>query len=144
MSIPWDAGATGVLTFPSGRRIRGRGLRREAPPGPNPELGVYLVGTPPVEQDWESRWLKWWDFWVPSSRTQATAILTEAWEAASDRRVELACGGGVGRTGTALAVLAVIDGLPAAEAVGYVRKRYHHRAVETPWQRRFVERFSPA
>ena len=57
--------------------------------------------------------------------------------------MELACGGGVGRTGTALAVLAVIDGLPAAEAVGYVREHYHHRAVETPWQRRFVERFSP-
>jgi protein-tyrosine phosphatase len=55
--------------------------------------------------------------------------------------VELACGGGVGRTGTALACLAVLDGVPADEAVDYVRRHYHPSAVETPWQRRFVRRF---
>lgn len=48
---------------------------------------------------------------------------------------------GHGRTGTPLACLAVLDGVPAAEAVTYVRARYDHRAVETPWQRRYVARF---
>ncbi|NUP61376.1 MAG: protein phosphatase, partial [Nonomuraea sp.] len=57
-------------------------------------------------------------------------------------RVEVACGGGRGRTGTALACLAVLDGVPAAEAVRYVRSHYDRHAVETPWQRRFVARFS--
>jgi protein-tyrosine phosphatase len=49
--------------------------------------------------------------------------------------------GGLGRTGTALACIAVLDGVPAGEAVGYVRRHYSPRAVETPQQRRFVARF---
>ena len=67
--------------------------------------------------------------------------LTEAWERAAGERVEIACGGGKGRTGTALACLAVLDGVPAGEAVAYVRAHYDRRAVETPWQRRYVRRF---
>lgn len=59
-------------------------------------------------------------------------------------RVEIACAGGRGRTGTALACLAIIDGVPAEDAVAFVRERYHRRAVETPWQRRYVRRFSPS
>jgi len=55
--------------------------------------------------------------------------------------VELACVGGRGRTGTALACLAVLDGVPAAEAVANVREHYDLRAVETPWQRRYVAGF---
>ena len=64
------------------------------------------------------------------------------WRSAEDRRVEVACGGGVGRTGTALACLVVMDGLPARAAVAHVREGCHRRAVETPWQRCYVERFA--
>jgi protein-tyrosine phosphatase len=53
-------------------------------------------------------------------------------------RVEIACGGGVGRTGTALAGIAVLAGVPRAEAVAWVRHRYHRHAAETPWQRRWI------
>jgi protein-tyrosine phosphatase len=53
-------------------------------------------------------------------------------------RVEIACPGGRGRTGTALACLATVDGLPGREAIAYVRRPYDPRSVETPWQRRFV------
>jgi hypothetical protein len=42
----------------------------------------------------------------------------------------------------ALACLAVLDGVPGDPAVGYVRAHYAQRAVEMPWQRHFVERFS--
>ena len=52
-------------------------------------------------------------------------------------RVEVACGGGTGRTGTALACLAVLAGTPPDEAVAFVRAGYRSRAVETPAQRRF-------
>ena len=31
--------------------------------------------------------------------------------------------------------------LPAEHAVGWVRHHFHHRAVQTPWQRRWVRRF---
>ncbi len=58
-----------------------------------------------------------------------------------DERVELACGRGCGRTGTALACMAILDGVPPPEAVAYVREHYDQRAVETPWQRRYVTRF---
>ncbi|MFD7898782.1 protein phosphatase [Streptomyces sp. NPDC059743] len=69
-------------------------------------------------------------------------ILREALARAADERVEIACGGGRGRTGTALACLAVLDGVPADRSVEYVRSHYHRRAVETPWQRRYVLRFA--
>jgi protein-tyrosine phosphatase len=62
----------------------------------------------------------------------------------ANQRVEVACEGGRGRTGTALACLAVLDGVPAAEAVSYVREHYHPRAVETPWQRRYIFDFAPS
>lgn len=35
-----------------------------------------------------------------------------------------------------------LTGVPAAEAVAWVRHHYHPRAIETPWQRRYVRRFS--
>jgi protein-tyrosine phosphatase len=57
-------------------------------------------------------------------------------------REEIACGGGRGRTGTALACLAVVDGVPANRAVAFVREHYDPRAVETPWQGRYVARFT--
>ena len=68
-------------------------------------------------------------------------MLLEAWQRAGTGRVEIACGGGRGRTGTALACLAIIDGVPPGDAVAFVRRGYDRRAVETPWQRRYVERF---
>ncbi len=36
----------------------------------------------------------------------------------------MACSGGRGRTGTALACLTILDGVPAADAVRYVRQHY--------------------
>jgi protein-tyrosine phosphatase len=65
----------------------------------------------------------------------------EAWARAAGERVEVACGGGRGRTGTALACLAVIEGVAPGGAVDYVRRHYDRRAVDTPWQRRYVARF---
>lgn len=134
----WDAAAAGVLRLPSGRLLRGRGLRRPLPAGPAPAFAVYCVGGPPPEVGWESRWLRWPDFRLPADRARAAAVLREAWERAATERVEIACGGGRGRTGTALACVAVLDGVPPAEAVAYVRAHYDRRAVETPWQRRYV------
>jgi len=86
--------------------------------------------------------VRWRDFWLPSERAQARQVLYEAWERAGTERVEIACGGGRGRTGTALACLAVIDGVPPDRAVAFVRRHYDPRAVETPWQRRYVARFA--
>ncbi|MCV4231173.1 hypothetical protein OHJ21_08330 [Virgibacillus sp. LDC1] len=78
---------------------------------------------------------------MPKNKLAAADALREAWTRSEVERVEIACGGGIGRTGTALACLAVIDGLPNHKAVDYIRQHYTPRAVETPWQRRFVSRF---
>ncbi|WP_030675617.1 phosphatase domain-containing protein [Streptomyces cellulosae] len=141
----WDEGDTGVLRLPSGRLVRGRGLRRPLEPGaPAPSYGVYLLGGRPPEVSWEADWIRWPDFRLPADRGAARVILTRAWERAASERVEVACGGGRGRTGTALACLAVLDGVPPEEAVGYVRARYDRHAVETPWQARYARKFGAA
>jgi rhodanese/phosphatase family protein len=137
----WDPASPGVLRLPSGRLVRGRGLRRPPPPGAAPEFAVYLLGRQPPAVAWPSQWLRWPDFWLPSDRSRARAVLHEAWDRAATERVEIACGGGRGRTGTALACLAVIDGVPADRAVAFVRQHYDPHAVETPWQRRYVRRW---
>ena len=134
---PWGDGP-GVVELPDGRRIRGRGLRRPAPVGPRPELGVYLLARDPGPFDWEHRWVRWPDFRTPSSTPDAIAALREAHERSATERVEIACGGGVGRTGTALAAIAVLAGVPPGDAVDWVRRAYVRRAVETPWQRRWL------
>ncbi|MES4901546.1 MULTISPECIES: protein-tyrosine phosphatase family protein [unclassified Streptomyces] len=142
MTTTWEPTAAGVLRLPSGRLVRGRGLRHPLPAGPEPAFALYLLGKEPPAVSWEARWVRWPDFRLPSDRAAAGEALREAWERAGAERVEVACGGGVGRTGTALACLAVLDGVPNQEAVAYVREHYARRAVETPWQRRFVARFA--
>lgn len=137
----WQPTDPGVLRLPSGRLVRGRGLRRPLPPGPTPTYAVHLLGKQPPEVPWEAHWLRWPDFWLPNSHADARAVLGEAWHRAGGSRVEIACGGGRGRTGTALACLAVLDGVPADRAVEFVRQNYDARAVETPWQKRYVRRF---
>lgn len=137
----WEPTGPGVLRLPSGRLVRGRALREPMPSGHPPRFGVYLLGSAPPEVGWTSRWVRWPDFWLPADRPYAREVLIEALERSGGERVEIACGGGRGRTGTALACLAVLDGVAPDEAVAFVRRGYARRAVETPWQRRFVERF---
>lgn len=134
----WPA-AAGVIEFPDGRRVSGRGLRGEpSRSGLLPEYGLYLTGRRPPTQPWPTVWIPWPDFGLPHSRPAALALLRDAHERALDTRVELACGGGNGRTGTALAILAVLSGVDPDDAVTWVRRHYRPRAVETPWQRRWV------
>lgn len=141
MNDTWNPESQGVLRLPSGRLVRGRALRRPLPPGLQPTFALYLLGRQPAPVSWESCWIPWPDFWLPKNKVAAADMLREAWTRAEVERVEIACGGGIGRTGTALACLAVIDGVPNHKAVDYVREHYTPRAVETPWQRRFVSRF---
>jgi len=100
-----------------------------------------MQGRQPPPVSWETRWLRWPDFWLPADRAAAARAIYEAWTRAETERVEVACTAGKGRTGTVLACLAVLDGVPNREAVAYVREHYHPHAAETPWQRRFVARF---
>lgn len=140
---PWEPRTPGVLRLPSGCLVRGRGLRYRPPEGVFPEFGLYLQGGPAPPMDWSSRWVRWPDMWLPVDRNDARVALIELRRRAESERVEVACTGGQGRTGAALACLAILDGVPAAGAVRFVRKHYNPRAVETPWQRRYVRQFQP-
>ncbi len=142
--MAWDPGAAGVVVLPDGVRLRARGLRRGAPPDPPPDWALYLLGREPPPTPWPARWLAWPDFWLPRDPEDAASAFVDAYDrAATGARVEIACGGGRGRTGTALACIARIGGVDAGRAVDWVREHYDPRAVETPWQRRYVRRFEP-
>ncbi len=139
----WGPGAPGIFRLPSGRLVRGRGLHRPLPEGPEPSFGVYLLGRRPPAVTWDSRWIHWPDFRLPADDDALRQVMAEAWQRAAAERVEVACAGGHGRTGTALACVAILDGIPNSDAVAYVREHYHPRAVETPSQRRYVARWQP-
>ncbi len=140
MSEPWRDGTPGLVILPSGRRARGRSLRRPAPPGQKPTVSLHLAWRRPATPPWRQLWIRWPDFCAPADPATAGRILAEAYVLAASERLEVACGGGIGRTGTALAALTVIDGLSPDAAVAWVRAQYHPRAVETRWQRRFLHR----
>jgi len=139
----WDQASPGVLRLPSGRLVRGRGLRHGPGKESRPEFGLYLQGKPPPPLGWAARWVRWPEWWLPADQDDTRDALLELWRRAEIERVEVACTGGRGRTGTALACLAVIDGVSGVDAIRYVRRQYHHRAIETPWQQWYVRGFHP-
>ncbi|MER7335843.1 MULTISPECIES: protein-tyrosine phosphatase family protein [unclassified Micromonospora] len=128
----------GVVVLPSGAAVRGRRVADVASPA-----DFALLLAPGPAPAWPHRRIRWPDFWVPVDRADAVDALGEALRRARDgERVEVACKGGTGRTGTALAALAILDGLPPERAVDWVRAAYRPRAVETPWQRRWLRRLA--
>lgn len=140
---------TDANRLPDGIWIRGRGLRDPIPVGPSPDYGLYL-GAQRLrrrhehELHWPHDWIDWPDFLLPRDREHAIRhIRVLRANAHAGHQVEVACGGGVGRTGTVITCLAVAAGLNPAEAITWVRTNYHRRAVETPWQRRWVAHFPP-
>lgn len=139
-----DVRLDGAVRLPDGAWVRGRGLRNPAPGGPPPQYGLYL-GSAKLRAahsfDWPHDWLEWPDFRLPrDSRAAVDRIRDLHQRAGAGELVEVACGGGIGRTGTVIAALATLAGVPAGEAVAWARANYQRRAVETPWQRRWIVR----
>jgi hypothetical protein len=112
-------------------------LREEAP-----GFGLYL------DERWIPPWphehLDWPDFGVPEDLDLLRRALTDLLRRArKGELVEIGCLGGHGRTGTALACLAVLTGTPANEAVAWVRANYCYKAIETESQEHLVATFHP-
>ncbi|MFC6356157.1 protein-tyrosine phosphatase family protein [Luethyella okanaganae] len=95
---------------------------------------ALLPSCPPAP----TRGAGWRDLRLPASTEDAHDALREAHTRAAYERVEIACGGGIGRTGAAIAVLAMMSGLPADTVVAWVRANHHPRAVETRRQRAWI------
>jgi hypothetical protein len=146
---------TGAIALPDGTVIRGRGRAEPLPTGPLPTYGLYLGRSPdkprrftlrraePWRPGWPSDWVDWPDFRIPRDPAAAAAAIRDTYQRArSGERVEVACVGGTGRTGTVLACMAVLAGHASDDAVGWVRRHYRPRAVETPGQRRWIAWFA--
>lgn len=131
------------MQLPSGRTLRGSSLRRRLQGDPA-HLTLVLASRPPAPPHSGTAWVAWPDFGVPLDRARADRLFREAWARSDRERVAIACRGGKGRTGTALACIAVLDGMPPAAAVSLVRRTYDCRAIETPWQKRYVATFAAA
>ncbi|HTT89958.1 MAG TPA: hypothetical protein VMF65_10430 [Acidimicrobiales bacterium] len=102
---------------------------RERPP----DFGLYF--DPKWQPPWPYETYAWPDFGVPSDVVSLFSSLDSLLgRARRGERVELGCLGGHGRTGTALACLAILAGCPRADAVGWVRANYCSHAVETAEQ----------
>lgn len=105
-----------------------------------PDYGLYL--DPRWKPPWNHGHLDWPDFGVPEDPLPLAAALRRLLQRAhGGDRVEMGCIGGHGRTGTALACLAIMTGLPSRDAVAWVRANYCADAVETAQQEAFVAEF---
>jgi len=143
----------GAIALPDGTLIRGRGRSQPLPEGPQPEFGLYpgkspdrtlrLPGRPRWRPVWPAEWVDWPDFGTPRDDAAAAAAIEHAYlRAKAGHRVEVACGGGTGRTGTVLACMAILARHPAADALTWTRQNYRPRAVETAGQRRWIQWFA--
>jgi protein-tyrosine phosphatase len=120
--------------------VRASPLRERREDDPERDFGLYC------DERWAPAWpaetIDWPDFGVPRNRDAAAAQIRSAFaRAQAGERVEVGCAGGLGRTGTVLASMAVLAGVQAAEAVQWVRANYDARAVETQEQEEFVAWF---
>src|SRR5688500_12742729 len=89
---------TGAVALPSGVTVRGRRIGDPATPA---DFALLLADGPAPQ--WPHRRIRWPDFWIPVDRADALDALREALRRAHDgERVEVACRGGTGRTGTAI------------------------------------------
>jgi protein tyrosine phosphatase len=136
-----------LVTLPGGTMVLAQGRLGLVPserPRP-PDFALYLDARwrddPAVV--WPFSIIGWEDFGLPTDEAATFAAIVDLYNRAqAGELVEVACYGGIGRTGTVLGCLAVLAGLPAPDAVRWVRNNYHAQAVETPEQEQLVARFA--
>lgn len=132
---------TAQVRFPDGTRVRAASLIDGRADDDRPDRGLYL--DPRWQPDWPATFVRWPDHDVPASGREAAAAIVDAFARARDgEQVEVGCYAGIGRTGTVLACMAVLAGVPGDAAVAWVRAHYHPYAVETDGQAAWVRWFA--
>lgn len=131
---------TGVR-FPNGTTVAARSLDERRTDHPDRDYGLYM--DPRWAPNWPATVIEWADYGLPADWHQAADQIRQAFRRArSGQSVEIGCAGGIGRTGTVLACMAVLAGVESQQAVGWVRKHYRRDAVETIEQERWVGWFA--
>ena len=129
------------VVFPDGTRVRASSLLDREEHLSGRDFGLYL--DPRWNPTWPAEILDWPDFELPRDGAHAAAQICGAFSRAKDGQgVEIGCIGGLGRTGTVLACMAVLAGVDSSDAVAWVREHYRPRAIETPEQERWVDWFA--
>ena len=129
------------VTFPDGTRVRASSILERDEHASGRDFGLYM--DPRWNPTWPAEIIDWPDFGLPPDRERAAAQIRSAFSRAkSGQVVEIGCLGGVGRTGTVLACMAVLAGVRPVDAVAWVRQNYRPGAIETTDQERWVERFT--
>jgi len=129
------------IVFPDGTRVfaSASAFHWLGSPEPAPDVGLWL------DESWapHGEVIDWPDGGVPRDPGAAAVKIREAFDAARrGERVEVGCVAAHGRTGTALACMAVLAGVPAEDAVGWVRGNYCEKAIEPPYQEPWVVWFA--
>jgi hypothetical protein len=129
------------VVFPDGTAVDARPLRERKEEDAERDFGLYM------DLRWDPSWpaelIEWEDFGLPGDPERAAGQIRAAFaRARAGDRVEIGCAGGLGRTGTVLACMAVLAGVPANEAVAWIRANYVVRGVETAEQEAWVRWFA--
>lgn len=128
------------LEFPDGTVVYPSSHTDRYENEPTPDFGLYL------DQCWEpagmAGYIAWPDYGSPKFPVAAAHSIVDAFQKAKEGLwVEVGCIGGHGRTGTALACMAVLAGVKPKNAVKWVKKNYCSHAVESSVQEWYVEFF---
>jgi hypothetical protein len=134
------------VTFPDGTDVSAlyigdRYTADQLSSHPHPAFGLYL------DKQWKPTWdakvIDWEDFTgaPPDKLSLFEAIFDTFSKARSGMWVEVGCECGCGRTGTVLACMAVLAGIPVFSAVTWVRTNYDECAVEGKEQEALVVDF---
>jgi hypothetical protein len=130
-----------IVRFPDGTRVRASSISDRRVDDPERAYGLYL--DPRWEPSWPATLVDWEDFGLPENPQLAAQQIADAFgRAQQGGLVEIGCLGGSGRTGTVIACMAVLAGVPEAEAVAWVRAEYQPSAVETAEQEAWVRWFA--
>lgn len=84
------------------------------------------------------------DFGLPDEAGLRTVLagMLAAMRAAPDGAYHIGCKAGLGRTGTAMACLAILAGAAEGDPVAWLRAAYNAEAIETTAQEEFVRCFA--
>jgi len=136
-----------IVNLPDKTIVYAQGRLGLVPPSqsPRPDYALYLderwISDPEVT--WPYRMIAWPDFGVPEDVKELFDAIRDIYaRVQAGEVVQIACYGGLGRTGTVLACLAVCAGVKISEAVEWVRANYDRRAVEIDAQSQLVETFA--
>ncbi len=127
--------------FPDGTLVRASSIFERDEHASGRDFGLYM--DPRWNPSWPAEVIDWPDFGVPTDGARAATQIREAFSRAKrGQGVEVGCMGGIGRTGTVLACMAVLAGVRSEDAVAWVRKNYRPGAIETTDQENWIDWFA--